>query len=287
MNMVAEGVKSSRAILGLAEEAGVEMPIAQGVVAVCHDLRPERLVVRDPPDPRRRRRRPDHGRPRDADLPDDLLRPRDTERAADLFALAEFGNIYTRIMNPTTDVVEQRVASLEGGVAAVAVASGQAAETLAILNLAGPATTSSRPRRCTAGPTTCSATRCRSSASRPPSSRTPTTSTPGGPPSSPTPRRSTASRSATRRSTCSTSRRSPRSPTSTGVPLIVDNTIATPYLIRPLEHGADIVVHSATKFLGGHGTAIGGVVVDGGRFDFGAHAERFPGLTSRTRPTTA
>jgi O-acetylhomoserine (thiol)-lyase len=64
-----------------------------------------------------------------------------------------------------------------------------------------------------------------------------------------------------------------------GVPLIVDNTVATPYLIRPLEHGADIVVHSATKFLGGHGTAIAGVVVDGGRFDFGAHADRFPGLT--------
>ena len=62
------------------------------------------------------------------------------------------------------------------------------------------------------------------------------------------------------------------------MPLIVDNTVPTPYLLRPIEHGADIVVHSATKFLGGHGTAIGGVIVDGGNFDFGAHADRFPGL---------
>jgi O-acetylhomoserine (thiol)-lyase len=99
-------------------------------------------------------------------------------------------------------------------------------------------------------------------------------------PSSPTPRRSTPSRSATRRSTCSTSQAVADAAHANGVPLIVDNTIATPYLIRPLEHGADFVVHSMTKFLGGHGTAIGGVVVDGGRFDFGAHAERYPGLTT-------
>jgi len=204
----------------------------------------------------------------------------DTERAANLFGLAEFGNIYTRIMNPTTDVVEQRVASLEGGVAAVAVASGQAAETLAILNLAE------------AGDHIVSSA-----------------SLYGGTynlfrytmpklgievsfvddPDDPEAWRAAAQ--ANTKAFFGESIGNPRIDIldiaavaevahEVGVPLIVDNTVATPYLIRPLEHGADIVVHSATKFLGGHGTAIAGVVVDGGRFDFGAHAERFPGLTT-------
>ncbi len=203
----------------------------------------------------------------------------DTQRAANLFGLAEFGNIYTRIMNPTTDVVEQRVASLEGGVAALAVASGQAAETLAILNIveAGSHVVSSA-------------------------------SLYGGTynlfrytlpkfgievsfvedPDDPA-----AWRAAVQPNTRAFFAESIGNPKidvldiaavadvahEAGVPLIVDNTIATPYLIRPLEHGADIVVHSATKFLGGHGTAIAGVVVDGGSFDFGAHADSYPGLT--------
>jgi len=204
----------------------------------------------------------------------------DTERAANLFGLAEFGNIYTRIMNPTTDVVEQRVASLEGGVAALAVASGQAAETLAILNLAeaGSHIVSSASLyggtynlfRYTLPKLGIEVSFVED-------------------PDDPA-----AWRAAVQPNTKAFYGESIGNPKidildiaavaevahDVGVPLIVDNTVATPYLIRPLEHGADIVVHSATKFLGGHGTAIAGVVVDGGRFDFGAHAERFPGLTT-------
>ena len=203
-----------------------------------------------------------------------------TQRAADLFSLAETGNIYTRIMNPTTDVVEQRVASLEGGTAAVAVASGQAAETLAILNLAeaGDHIVSSASLyggtynllRYTLPKFGIETTFVEDPADL------------------------DAWRAAVRPTTKAFYGESIGNPRidvldirgiadvahAVGVPLIVDNTVATPYLIRPLEHGADIVVHSATKFLGGHGTAIAGMVVDGGRFDFAAHAERFPGLTT-------
>jgi len=204
----------------------------------------------------------------------------DTERAANLFGLAEFGNIYTRIMNPTTDVVEQRIASLEGGVAALAVASGQAAETLAILNLAeaGSHIVSSASLyggtynlfRYTLPKLGIEVSFVED-------------------PDDPA-----AWRAAVQPNTKAFYGESIGNPKvdildiaavaevahDVGVPLIVDNTVATPYLIRPLEHGADIVVHSATKFLGGHGTAIAGAVVDGGRFDFGAHADRFPGLTT-------
>ena len=204
----------------------------------------------------------------------------DTERAANLFGLAEAGNIYTRIMNPTTDVVEQRVAALEGGVAALAVASGQAAESLAILNLAqsGDHIVSSASLY---GGTynlfayTLPKLGIEVSFVEDPDDLD-------------------AWRGAARENTKAFYGESIGNPKvdvlditgvaevahEVGVPLIVDNTVATPYLIRPLDHGADIVVHSATKFLGGHGTAIAGVVVDGGRFDFGAHAERFPGLTT-------
>jgi O-acetylhomoserine (thiol)-lyase len=204
----------------------------------------------------------------------------DTQRAEDLFALAEMGNIYTRIMNPTTGVFEQRLASLEGGVAAVATASGQSAETLAILNIAG------------------SGDHVVSSASlyggtynlfryTLPRLGIETTFVED-------PDDLDAWRRAIRPNTKLLYGESVGNPKidvldiagvadvahEAGVPLIVDNTIPTPYLVRPIEHGADIVVHSATKFLGGHGTAIGGVVVDGGRFDWGANAERFPGLTT-------
>ena len=203
-----------------------------------------------------------------------------TERAANLFGLAEMGNIYTRIMNPTTDVVEQRVASLEGGVAALAVASGQAAETLVILNLAETGSHIVSSASLYGGtynlfrytlpkmgievsfvedPDDIDAW----NAAVQPNTKAFYAESIGNPKVNVLDIRAIADAAHANE-----------------VPLIIDNTVATPYLIRPLEHGADFVVHSMTKFLGGHGTAIGGVVVDGGKFDFGEHAERYPGLTT-------
>lgn len=200
---------------------------------------------------------------------------RDTQHAADLFSLAEPGNIYTRIHNPTQDVLEQRVAALEGGVAAVALASGQAAETLALLTLAGAGDHVVSSASLYGGtynlfrhtlprfgievsfvedPDDVEAWR----AAVRPETKALFAETLGNPRGDVLDIRSVADVAH-----------------EAGVPLVVDNTVPTPYLLRPLEHGADIVVHSATKFLGGHGTTIGGVVVDGGTFDFGAHAERF------------
>ncbi|SNQ45963.1 O-succinylhomoserine sulfhydrylase [Frankia canadensis] len=204
---------------------------------------------------------------------------RDTDHAAALFALGEPGNIYTRIMNPTQEVFEQRVAALEGGVGALATASGQAAETLAILNLAeaGDHIVSSAslyggtynlfhytlPKlgvevTFIADPDSLEEWR---DAVRP-NTKAFYGETIGNP----------------RGDVLDTVGVSEVAHAH-GIPLIVDNTLATPYLYRPLEHGADIVVHSATKFIGGHGTAIGGVIVDGGRFDFGASG-RFPNFTT-------
>ena len=204
----------------------------------------------------------------------------DTERAENLFALAEMGNIYTRIMNPTTDVLEQRMASLEGGVAAVATASGQSAQTLAILNIldSGDHIVSSAslyggtynlfrytlPRlgietTFVEDPDDLDAWR----AAVQPNTKLFYGESIGNPKIDVLDIAAVA-----------------EAAHAAGVPLMIDNTIPTPYLIRPIEHGADIVVHSATKFLGGHGTAIAGVVVDGGSFDWGAHAAAFPGLTS-------
>ncbi|ALU97900.1 hypothetical protein WQO_01860 [Streptomyces globisporus C-1027] len=201
---------------------------------------------------------------------------RDTKHAADLFSLAEPGNIYTRIHNPTQDVLEQRVAALEGGIAAVALASGQAAETLALLTLAGAGdhvvSSSSLyggtynlfrhtlPRfgvevTFVEDPEDPAAWR----AAVRPNTKAFFAETLGNPRGDVLDVRAVADTAH-----------------EAGVPLIVDNTVPTPYLLRPIEHGADIVVHSATKFLGGHGTTIGGVVVDAGTFDFGAHAGRFP-----------
>ena len=200
----------------------------------------------------------------------------DADHAANLFSLAEPGNIYTRIMNPTTDVFEQRMALLEGGVGALAVASGQAATTLAILNLAGAGdeivsaaalyggtynlfhytlpkiginvnfVDSTDPENIRAAITD--------------KTKAVYAETVGNP----------ALHTLDIRATADVAHEA-------GVPLIVDNTVPSPYLVNPLAHGADIVVHSATKFIGGHGTSIGGVIVDGGQFPW--DNGRFPGFT--------
>jgi O-acetylhomoserine (thiol)-lyase len=202
---------------------------------------------------------------------------RDTDHATALFGLAEPGNIYTRIMNPTSDVVEQRMAALEGGVAALLLASGQAAETLAILNLAGAGDHVVSSPRLYGG----TANLLRHTLPRL-GIETTFVDDPDDPASW------QAAVRPTTRAFYGESVSNPKIDVldipavaevahANGVPLIVDNTVATPYLIRPLAHGADIVVHSATKYLGGHGTAIAGVIVDGGTFDW--TSGRFPGFT--------
>ncbi|WP_125776294.1 bifunctional o-acetylhomoserine/o-acetylserine sulfhydrylase [Antribacter gilvus] len=200
----------------------------------------------------------------------------DAGTAAARFALQDLGPIYTRIGNPTQQVVEDRVASLEGGVGALLVASGQAAETLAILNIAEAGDHVVASASLYGGTYNLLHYTL-------PKLGIQTTFVQD-------PHDLDAWRAAVRPNTklfFGETIPNPRSDVldiegvatvarETGVPLIVDNTVATPYLIRPLEHGADIVVHSATKYLGGHGTAIGGVIVDGGSFDFAADPERFP-----------
>jgi O-acetylhomoserine (thiol)-lyase len=199
------------------------------------------------------------------------------EHAANLFALKQFGNIYTRIMNPTQDAFERRVAALEGGVGALATASGQAAESLAILNIAG------------AGDEIVSSS-----------------SLYGGTYNlfhytfeklgikvhfvdGRDPENFRAAINERTKAIYAETLGNPRLDTldiravadiahENGLPLIIDNTVPSPYLVQPLKHGADIVVHSATKFIGGHGTSIGGVIVDGGKFDWAASG-RFPSLT--------
>lgn len=201
------------------------------------------------------------------------------EHAKNLFALAEFGNIYTRIQNPTQDVVEQRVAALEGGVAALLLASGQAAEAFAVLNIAEAGdhivssssiyggtynlfkyTLAKLGIETTFVENQDDADEWRRAVR--PNTKLFFAETIGNPKINILDISLVADVAH-----------------ENGVPLIVDNTIATPYLIRPLEHGADIVVHSATKFLGGHGTTIGGIIVDGGKFAWSKNVEKFPGLT--------
>lgn len=202
---------------------------------------------------------------------------RDTEHAANLFALKEFGNIYTRIMNPTSDVFEQRVAALEGGAGALAVASGQAAITYAILNIAGAGDEIVSSSSLYGGTYNLFANTLKKlgidvkfvDSSDPENFRaaiTPKTKalyaeTIGNPKGDVLDISAVAAIAH-----------------ENGVPLIIDNTFATPYLCRPIDFGADIVLHSATKFIGGHGTSIGGIVVDGGKFDWKASG-KFPGLT--------
>ena len=203
-----------------------------------------------------------------------------SEHAENLFALKEFGNIYTRIMNPTQDAVEQRIASLEGGAAALLVASGQAAETLAILNVAE------------AGDHVVSSPRLYGGTYNLLHHSLPRLGIQVSFVEDPDDLDSW--RAAVRPTTKAFYGETISNPYQdvldiegvaavahdAGVPLIVDNTVATPYLLRPLEHGADVVVHSATKFLGGHGTVVAGVIVDGGRFDFAADPARFPGFNT-------
>lgn len=202
---------------------------------------------------------------------------RDTDHAANLFSLQEFGNIYTRIMNPTTDVFEKRVAELEGAPAALAVASGQAAITYSILNIAG------------AGDEIVSASSLYGGTYNLFSS---TFAKLGITVKFVDPSNPENFRAAITEKTKAVFAETIGNPKGdiidleavaaiahdNGVPLIVDNTFPSPYLCRPIEHGADIVVHSATKFIGGHGTSIGGVIVDGGRFNW-KESGRFPGLT--------
>ena len=202
-----------------------------------------------------------------------------TDHAKNLFALAEFGNIYTRIMNPTTDVVEQRLAALEGGTAALAVASGSSAITYSILNIAGAGdhiVSSSSIYGGTYNLFKYTLARLGievtfvndqddagewQRAVRP-NTKAFFAETIGNP-----------------KINILDIEKVAEIAHDNSVPLIVDNTIATPYLIRPFEHGADIIVHSATKFLGGHGTVIAGAIIDGGRFPWSENVERFPGLT--------
>jgi len=205
---------------------------------------------------------------------------RDTDHAANLFALKEFGNIYTRIMNPTQDAVEKRIASLEGGVAALLVSSGQAAETIAILNVAEAGD------HVVASPSLYGGTFNLLKHTLPKFGLEVSFV------EDPTDIESW--RAAVRPNTKVFFGETIANPKSeildieavaavaheAGVPLIVDNTIATPYLLRPLEWGADVVLHSATKYLGGHGTSIAGVIVDGGTFDYGKDPEKFPNFNT-------
>ena len=200
-----------------------------------------------------------------------------TDHAADLFALKEAGNIYTRIMNPTNDVFEQRMAALEGGVGALAVASGSSAVTYSILNIAETGDEIVSANTLYGGTHNLFLI----------------TLTKFGiktifvDPDDPE-----NFRKAITEKTKALFIESIGNPCANiidiekvamiahenGIPLIIDNTFGTPYLIKPIDFGADIVVHSATKFIGGHGTSIGGVIVDAGKFDW-AQNEKFPGLT--------
>ncbi|MDT0203800.1 O-acetylhomoserine aminocarboxypropyltransferase/cysteine synthase [Nocardioides sp. AE5] len=202
----------------------------------------------------------------------------DTEHAANLFSLAEPGNIYTRIMNPTQDVFEQRIAALEGGVGALAVASGSTASTYAVLNLTYSGDNIVALSTLYGGTYALFAHTLPQfgievrfvdpekpeelAAAVDDKTRLVFAETVGNPKINVVDIKAWADAAHAQ-----------------GLPLIVDNTAPTPLLCKPFELGADVVVHAATKFIGGHGTSIGGVIVDSGNFDWAAHSERFPGLT--------
>lgn len=198
-------------------------------------------------------------------------------QAAGRFSLTEGGNIYTRIMNPTSDVFEKRIAALEGGVAALATASGAAALTYAIQNIAHAGDHIVSDKRIYGGSYNLLAHTLVDFGIE-------TTFVDGDSPEN--------FEKAIKPNTKAIFIETLGNPNSTivdvdavakvahkhGIPLLADNTFATPYLFRPIEHGADVVIHSATKFIGGHGTAIGGVIVDSGKFDWAAN-DKFPGLS--------
>ena len=203
---------------------------------------------------------------------------RDTEHAANLFALKELGNIYSRIMNPTNDVLEKRMAALEGGVAALALASGQAASAFAIQNLAR------------AGDNVVSSTDLYGGTWN---LFAHTLKDQGVEVRFVDPLDPESFRRATDEKTRAYYAETLPNPKLTvfpisevaaigrplGIPLIVDNT-AAPFLTKPIEHGAAVVVYSMTKYLGGHGNSIGGLIVDGGNFDWAAHPQRQPALNT-------
>ncbi len=202
---------------------------------------------------------------------------RDSAQAAGRFGLTEPGNIYTRLMNPTSSVFEERIAALEGGAAALAVATGAAAITYAIQNIATAGDHIVSSQNLYGGTFNLMANTLREQGLE-------TTFVDPSDPQN--------FEQAIRPNTKLLYAESLGNPNSDvidleaiaavahahGIPLIVDSTFATPYLLRPIEHGADIVVHSATKFIGGHGTVMGGVIVDSGKFDWGQN-DKFPGLT--------
>lgn len=201
----------------------------------------------------------------------------DSAQAAGRFGLTEGGNIYTRLMNPTSDVFEKRIAALEGGAAALATASGSAAITYAVQNIAIAGDHLVSSANVYGGTYNLFANTLKDQG------LTTTFVDPSDPENF---------EAAIKENTKLLYAETLGNPNSNvvdiegiaeiahkhGIPLIVDSTFATPYLLRPIEHGADIVVHSATKFIGGHGTVMGGVVIDGGKFDW-AQNDKFPGLS--------
>ena len=200
---------------------------------------------------------------------------RDTKHAADLFGLAELGNIYTRIMNPTQDTVEQRIAALEGGVAALLLASGSAATTFAILNLAEAGD------HIVSSPSLYGGTYNLFHYTLPKFGiEVSFVENPDDPESwrkavKPNTKAFFGETIANPKNDLLDIETVAKIAHENNVPLIVDNTVATPYLIRPIEWGADVVVHSATKFLSGHGNAVVGAIVDSGKFDYARYPEKF------------
>jgi len=210
---------------------------------------------------------------------------RDSDHAANLFALAEIGNIYTRIMNPTQGVLEARVSAIEGGTAtavglpgALAVASGQAAETFAILNLAEAGSHIVASAALYGGTYNLFHYTLPRMGIDVSFVNNPDDADEWAAKTQPNTKAYYGESIGNPRNDILDIAKVAEIAHAHGVPLIVDNTVASPYLINPLAHGADIVVHSATKFLGGHGNSIAGVIVDGGSFDFSAN-DKFPMFT--------